>query len=68
MFDYGFGSEVTSLGLHFCAGVAKLDSGPSTALPNTQLLLFVLERLQKYVSRVLGFCFAVPYYGVVHSV
>ncbi|KAL6217928.1 hypothetical protein ACLB2K_011145 [Fragaria x ananassa] len=28
-------------------GVAKLDSGPSTPLPDTQLLLFVLERLQK---------------------
>ncbi|PRQ25185.1 putative chromatin remodeler Bromodomain family [Rosa chinensis] len=28
-------------------GGAKLDSGPSTPLPNTKLLLFVLERLQK---------------------
>jgi len=51
--------------LQLCAGGAKLDSGPSTPLPDTQLLLFVLERLQKYVSRVLGFCFAVPYYGMV---
>lgn len=51
------------LSLQLCAGGAKLDSGPSTPLPDTKLLLFVLERLQKYVFGVLGLCFALPCCG-----
>ena len=31
---------------------SKLDDGPSTPLPDKKLLLFVLDRLQKYVLLV----------------
>lgn len=37
--------------LSICAG-GQLDTGPSTALPDKKLLLFILDRLQKYFNKL----------------